>query len=92
VLSQRIHNIFVVGFFNDCFAITAVFCAIALFCSRRWTLGCAVYSFAVSIKMNILLFAPGLLLLLLESQGFMGTVKRLLLCASIQVTITRVAS
>ena len=31
-----------------------------------WNLGCVVFSLAVSIKMNVLLFAPGLLLLLLH--------------------------
>ena len=32
------------------------------FMISRWTLGCVAFSLAVSIKMNILLFAPGLLL------------------------------
>ena len=32
----------------------------------KWFLGCIFYSIAVSIKMNILLFAPGLLYLLLR--------------------------
>ena len=40
---------------------------------------------AVSVKMNILLFAPGLLLLLFQSFGVWWTIPRLALCALIQV-------
>ena len=43
------------------------------------------YSLAVSIKMNILLFAPALLLAYIATQGIRGTVKQLSICAAIQV-------
>lgn len=52
----------------------------------RWRWGCAIYSLAVGVKMNILLFAPGLLLILLQSQGIAGAVVCLAICASVQVT------
>ena len=45
-------------------------------------------SLAVSVKMNILLSAPGLLLLLIEACGWIGTIKNLTLCALIQVIIS----
>ena len=45
------------------------------------------YSLAVSIKMNILLFAPALLLAYIASQGMFGTIKQLSICAGIQVNI-----
>jgi hypothetical protein len=47
-----------------------------------------LYSLAVSIKMNILLFAPALLLAYIASQGFYGTIKQLSICAGIQVFST----
>ena len=47
----------------------------------------AFISVAVSVKMNILLFAPGLLLLLFQSFGVWYTVPKLALCALIQVSI-----
>ena len=43
------------------------------------------FSLAVSVKMNILLFAPGLLLLLLKSFGVWWTIPRLALCGVVQV-------
>lgn len=42
-------------------------------------------SLAVSVKMNVLLFAPGLLFLLLSEFGLIRTIPRLSLCAGIQV-------
>jgi len=39
------------------------------------------------VKMNILLFAPGLLLLFLQSQGVLGTIICLSICAGIQVLL-----
>ena len=45
------------------------------------------FSLAVSIKMNILLFAPALLLAYIASQGIYGTIKQLTICASIQVLL-----
>lgn len=43
------------------------------------------YSLAVGVKMNILLFAPGLLLLLLQAKGILGTAVCLSICAAVQV-------
>lgn len=47
----------------------------------------AVLSLAVSVKMNVLLYAPGLLVMLLLSRGWAGTLPFLGLCAAIQVEI-----
>lgn len=55
------------------------------FCDSRWQLGCLTYSLAVGVKMNILLFAPGLLLLLLQANGVLGTAVCLSICAGVQV-------
>ena len=44
-------------------------------------------SLAVSVKMNVLLFAPGMLVLLLLVLGWYGTLPRLVLCAFIQLLL-----
>merc|ERR1712166_797814 len=72
VVSKRAHSIYMLRLFNDCWAMFFLYAAILLyvvaikykkeFC---WTIGCVLYSLAVSIKMNIFLTAPALLLLLL---------------------------
>ena len=43
------------------------------------------FSLGVSVKMNIFLFAPALFGLLIERFGFLETVKKISLCALIQV-------
>ncbi|XP_062337248.1 dol-P-Man:Man(5)GlcNAc(2)-PP-Dol alpha-1,3-mannosyltransferase [Osmerus eperlanus] len=83
--SYRIHSIFVLRLFNDPVAMMLLFGAVNLFLDGRWTLGCALYSLAVSVKMNVLLFAPGLLFLLLSEYGLVKTIPKLSLCAAIQL-------
>ena len=88
-LSKRVHSIFVLRLFNDAPAMTLLHLSIYLFaCCDAWSWGCVVFSLAVSIKMNILLFAPGLLLLLLQkNQSISGTVKHLTICALVQIIL-----
>ncbi|RXN20100.1 dol-P-Man:Man(5) c(2)-PP-Dol alpha-1,3-mannosyltransferase [Labeo rohita] len=96
--SYRIHSIFVLRLFNDPVAMMLLFGAINLFLDGRWTLGCALYrqvqttssfykDLAVSVKMNVLLFAPGLLFLLLCEFGLWKTLPKLTLCAVIQLVL-----
>uniref|UniRef100_A0A4W5N0N6 Dol-P-Man:Man(5)GlcNAc(2)-PP-Dol alpha-1,3-mannosyltransferase n=1 Tax=Hucho hucho TaxID=62062 RepID=A0A4W5N0N6_9TELE len=85
--SYRIHSIFVLRLFNDPVAMMMLFGAVNLFLDGRWTLGCGLYSLAVSVKMNVLLFAPGLLFLLLSEFGLMRTIPKLSLCAAIQLLL-----
>lgn len=88
-LSKRIHSIFVLRMFNDTVAVMFGYAAMALFIRHRWRAGCAVYSLAVSIKMNMLLYAPGLLfLLILQSNYSMSeTAICLCICAGVQVVL-----
>ncbi len=85
--SRRIHSIFMLRLFNDCWAMLLVYIAFALFIKNRWSLGCVFFSLAVSVKMNILLFAPPLLFLLWRRFGFVGALPKLAICASLQVAL-----
>ncbi|XP_054275904.1 lethal(2)neighbour of Tid protein-like [Macrosteles quadrilineatus] len=85
--SYRIHSIFVLRMFNDGVAVMLVFAALNLFLDNRWTLGSIFYSLAVSVKMNILLFAPALLIAYYFSLGVKGTIKQLTICGFIQVLL-----
>jgi alpha-1,3-mannosyltransferase len=87
LLSKRIHSIFFLRMFNDCIAVLCGYCAIYLFTNRNWRIGCLVYSVGVSIKMNMLLYAPGVLLLLLMGTGFMETIVCLSICAGVQLLL-----
>eukprot|EP01104_Vermistella_antarctica_P006209 TRINITY_DN16931_c0_g1_i1.p1 TRINITY_DN16931_c0_g1~~TRINITY_DN16931_c0_g1_i1.p1 ORF type:complete len:423 (+),score=90.65 TRINITY_DN16931_c0_g1_i1:228-1496(+) len=86
-VTKRIHSIFMLRLFNDCFAMLFAYAAIWMFTKDRWSWGCVLFSLGVSVKMNILLFAPGLLLLLLKRFGVLGTIPKLSICAAIQVAL-----
>jgi alpha-1,3-mannosyltransferase len=82
--SRRIHSLFVLRLFNDCFAMLLLFFAVLMFIRNRWMIGCVIYSLAVSIKMNVLLFAPGLLALLLARFSVDIVIRHLVACAMVQ--------
>ena len=87
-LSKRIHSIFMLRLFNDAPAMFLLYISTWLFSKAKWNIGCIVFSLAVSIKMNILLFAPGLLLLLLQSsENLRETVECLGICAAVQLVL-----
>lgn len=99
--SRRLHSIFLLRLFNDCWAMLAAYVATlalqasgglagacrsapcAALCSppnrrsrpahpsavaqsRRWVAAVLLYSLAVSVKMNVLLMAPGVLAVLIK--------------------------
>ncbi|XP_076973850.1 dol-P-Man:Man(5)GlcNAc(2)-PP-Dol alpha-1,3-mannosyltransferase isoform X1 [Tamandua tetradactyla] len=85
--SYRVHSIFVLRLFNDPVAMAILFLSINLFLAQRWSWGCCCFSLAVSVKMNVLLFAPGLLFLLLTQFGLRGSLPKLGICAFLQVML-----
>ncbi|KAF3559299.1 hypothetical protein F2Q69_00010229 [Brassica cretica] len=91
-LSKRIHSIFVLRLFNDCFAMTLLHASLAFFLFHKWHLGMLLFrqasSFgAVSIKMNVLLYAPPLLLLLLKAMNIIGVLSALASAALVQILV-----
>ncbi|XP_076632886.1 alg3, alpha-1,3- mannosyltransferase [Colletes latitarsis] len=85
--SYRIHSIFTLRLFNDPIAMVLLFASLNAFLDNRWYLGSILYSFAVSVKMNILLFAPALLIAYLYNLGLFKTIAHLFVCASIQLIL-----
>ena len=85
-LSKRYHSIFLLRLFNDGPAMLVSYISFWCFMNKKWNLGCFIFSLAVSIKMNVLLFAPGLLFLLIRSSPKM-TVPRLMICGFTQLII-----
>jgi alpha-1,3-mannosyltransferase len=76
-LSKRMHSLYALRLFNDCWAMFFLYSALYLFTSKnkwyKWPVGCVLFSIAVSIKMNILLFAPSLWMLMIEDIGMFGS-------------------
>ncbi|PSS06226.1 Dol-P-Man:Man(5)GlcNAc(2)-PP-Dol alpha-1,3-mannosyltransferase [Actinidia chinensis var. chinensis] len=86
-ISKRVHSIFVLRLFNDCFAMTLLHAAVASFLYQKWHLGLIIFSGAVSIKMNVLLYAPSLLLLMLKAMDIAGVFSALAGAALVQILL-----
>ncbi|CAD7013871.1 unnamed protein product [Ceratitis capitata] len=85
--SYRIHSIYVLRLFNDPVAILFLYAALNLFLDRYWTFGSICFSIAVGVKMNILLFAPAMLLFYLINMGYLKTIKQLAICGGLQLLL-----
>lgn len=85
--SYRVHSIFALRLFNDPVAMLFLYTAVYLFINKKWLIGSVVFSFAVSIKMNIMLFSPGLLFILLVEEGFIKTVGYISVCGILQLVL-----
>ncbi|XP_076380515.1 alg3, alpha-1,3- mannosyltransferase isoform X2 [Megalopta genalis] len=85
--SYRVHSIFTLRLFNDPIAMFLLFASLNAFLDDRWYLGSVLYSLAVSIKMNVLLFAPALLTAYLCNLGLLKTIIHLFIAGSIQLML-----
>ncbi|EGT48324.1 hypothetical protein CAEBREN_16828 [Caenorhabditis brenneri] len=80
VTGYRIHSIFMLRLFNDPLAMMLFYVAMDRFLNEKWLVGCIFYSVAVSIKMNVLLFAPAMFFTLILNNSYMHTLGYLALC------------
>lgn len=85
--SYRIHSIFVLRLFNDPIAVLLFYASLNLFLAGKWKLGSLFYSLAVSVKMNILLYAPCLLLAYLTNLSFSEVFLNLFICGITQIVL-----
>ena len=87
MLSKRLHSIFVLRLFNDCFAVLGLFSAIHFYQTGMFAFGSLAFSFAVSIKMSILLAAPGVGIVLLQALPTKRAMNSGMLMAQVQVLL-----
>ncbi|CAD5209682.1 unnamed protein product [Bursaphelenchus okinawaensis] len=85
IISHRLHSIYMLRLFNDPIAMFFLYAAANLFIYRRFGSGCLFYSVGVTVKMNILLFAPAVFFILLLQLGIKHTVFNLGICAAVQI-------
>ena len=85
--SYRIHSIYSLRLFNDPVAMMLLYAALNLFMDRKWHIGSFVFSLAVGTKMNILLFAPAILIFYITSLGYTQTIVQLAICGITQILI-----
>jgi alpha-1,3-mannosyltransferase len=72
--------------FNDSIAILFAYAAILAMIKQRWILASILYSLGVGVKMNVLLFLPGILYVLIKYQGIAITFFYLTLGFAVQVS------
>jgi len=87
ILSKRLHSIFVLRCFNDCFAVFFLWLTIYLFQRRAWSLGTFAYAWGLGIKMSLLLVLPALGVVLLLGRGFGGSLQLAAILTQIQFTM-----
>lgn len=85
ILSKRLHSIFLLRLFNDCFAVAALFLAIYAYQRRVWTVGSVAYSWGVATKMTLLLAAPAIGIILLQALPLRRSMNAAFLMAQVQV-------
>ncbi|PFH61925.1 hypothetical protein XA68_15798 [Ophiocordyceps unilateralis] len=73
ILSKRLHSVFILRCFNDCFAVFFLWLAIFLLQRRSWTLGALAYSWGLGVKMSLLLVLPAIAVVLFLGRGFSGS-------------------
>ncbi|XP_076907669.1 dol-P-Man:Man(5)GlcNAc(2)-PP-Dol alpha-1,3-mannosyltransferase-like [Bidens hawaiensis] len=86
-LSKRLHSIFVLRLFNDCFAMTLLHASLVPLLYHKWHLSLIIFSAAVSVKMNVLLYSPPLLLLMVKAMNFIGVISALTGAALVQILV-----
>ncbi|KAF3907740.1 hypothetical protein AA313_de0209124 [Arthrobotrys entomopaga] len=69
VLSKRLHSIYLLRFFNDCFCTLFVLASLLFAQKRQNTLSALLYSISVSVKMSSLLYLPALGLVFILNTG-----------------------
>ena len=87
ILSKRLHSIFLLRLFNDCFATLALFTAIYFFQRKIFTVGSVAFSFGLGIKMSVLLAAPAIGIILLQVLPFNRAANAIFLMAQVQFTL-----
>ncbi|KAF2010061.1 glycosyltransferase family 58 protein [Aaosphaeria arxii CBS 175.79] len=69
ILSKRLHSIFMLRLFNDCFAVLGLFLAIYFYQRNNWHLGSFFYTTGLNVKMSLLLPLPAIGFLALQALG-----------------------
>ncbi|KAI0957395.1 hypothetical protein AcW1_005800 [Taiwanofungus camphoratus] len=85
--SKRLHSIFVLRLFNDCWTVVAAQAAILAYGQELDVWGTILLGCSVSVKMSALLYLPGVLVILFKRQGALLTVAHLFLFALTQLCL-----
>lgn len=104
-LSKRLHSIYALRLFNDCWAVVGaqasvlafangydevavlLYRCMALLLPLSFLVTYVLHSASLSVKMSVLLYLPGILVVLFKRNGLIGTVRHILLLIVTQAAI-----
>ena len=86
-LSKRVHSIFILRMFNDSITMMLAYTACLLLIRKKWRLAVFLFSAALSVKMNVLLMAPPVLVIMLKvNPPVMKLATHCLLCTVVHLS------
>ncbi|KAH9966605.1 glycosyltransferase family 58 protein [Russula dissimulans] len=86
-LSKRLHSIFVLRLFNDVWAVVLTQLSILALAGGLSDLATLLLSFALSVKMSVLLYMPAFIVVLVKQRGLATTVRLCLTIVSVQMVL-----
>ncbi|KAG4304047.1 hypothetical protein PORY_002570 [Pneumocystis oryctolagi] len=87
IFSKRLHSIYLLRLFNDCWVMLFSYIAIYAYVMHSWVLGTCFFGIALGIKMNVFLFFPAIVMILLQVLGMKRMLYHLFLIFVIQVLL-----
>lgn len=85
ILSKRLHSIFILRLFNDCFAVLALYAAIYCYQTKNWHLGSFFYTTGFNIKMSLLLPLPAMGFMFLQALGSTESITQAMIMLQVSV-------
>lgn len=85
--SYRIHSIYLLRLFNDPIAVLFAYASFYAMLRKHHAISAFLLSFAISIKMNILLFVPAYALVFYEDLGIYKSIKHALVALTTQIIL-----
>ncbi|KAF2703581.1 glycosyltransferase family 58 protein [Pleomassaria siparia CBS 279.74] len=85
VMSKRLHSIFVLRLFNDCFAVLGLFSAIYAYQRNQWHLGSFLFTTGLNVKMTLLLPMPAMGFLFLQALGFREAITQAMIIFQVSI-------
>lgn len=85
--SYRIHSIYVLRLFNDTIAVLFAYASFYALLKKRYSLSAFLYSLGISIKMNILLYAPAYALVFYEEVGLRKSIQNAFIALTTQIVL-----
>lgn len=84
-LSKRLHSIYVLRLFNDCWAVLFMNLSILAIQMEFDIIGAMLFSVALSVKMNILLYVPALVVIFAKRHGILPSLPAVAAVVAVQL-------